>query len=690
MKASVYTIGIEKYFNIYKELLANTIKGRGAILAISGEAGMGKTALLNKLYEDCEMRPSVNSVLVDNQAPIGKMDIGKIQPLLPFTKVIEGLINKKEGNAEKKFYMNVGMTVLASIPFAGEVFYAVKELSKDWRQFKKEKSSENLKQASSAAAEFYDSIVSIASKAPLVVFFDDMHWADAQSIELLSLLTENISDIPLLIVMSFRKSIIDSKGTPLYSYLLQNSENSKLINIVELIPFTLIQTKELVANYLPGTKKTDLLDKWLYNRSLGIPAVITEYLKYFQKYPPIDSFGVVDETKLDEKFLPTTLNAVFSQTLELITEEERNLFAVCSAEGREFTAIIVSQLLNLDILTTIKKLRILQQKTGIITSIGAKTKYGVKTTAYEFTQAFYHSYFQNTLEYEEKIALHGQIAALLKIKYEEAASEELKSQIAPYLAAHSSESGDDLTAQNMLLKSAEHAQSQGNTDVVSSVYQSFKELIQTKTDTTKEDSLEITPEAIAFSKIINENLHNLEFAQNRNEESSEKEFIVQKINFNSVRSAVVDDFHDGKLREALEKATTFMRTHSEEISISEKAQLLAIVIRIKTEMKDFHSAQLDADEALRILSLTDDPISECFVLNSLALLKHNQHYTDDAYSILKRTAQKTLTMPAEVKLITLSNIASILETINPKKAIRYFKAVSDLSGQLKCNITRDT
>ena len=686
MDSNNIAIGIEKYFKTYKELLNSAIKGKGSILAISGESGMGKTTLLNKLNEDCSLRPSISNVMVDNQSPIGSLELGKIQPLLPFTRAIEELLNKKDGKANKKFALNIGMTVLASIPIAGDVFYAVKELSRDYRQFKKEKSSENLQKASSAAADYFDSIMSIAGNAPLVLFLDDMQYCDAQSVELLSILTDQIEYNSLFIIISYQKSVLESKGTPLYSYIKQYSENKDVFNSIDLEPFNIMQIKELVPQYLPKIKLNTGLEQWLMDRSMGIPAVITEYLKYFQKYPLVNKEGDVDESKMDERFLPTTLNAAFSQVLETVTEDDRNAIAICSAEGREFTATIVSSLLNLDILSTIKRLRSIQQKTGIIKSVGARVRYGVKTTVYEFTQAFYHSYFQNTLEYEEHIALHGQIASLLQQKYESAATEDIKNQIAPYLAAHSSESGDELTAKNMLLKSAENAQELGNIDVVNSVYQSFKDLMNPIKDLeTGEKQLDLSPQNIAFQKMMQVNWDKVHISDTDDvlEGDKEQAEITQKIDFMSIRRAIVEDFHSGKLSIALDRSITFLKTYNDELPVSGKIQLLALQIRIKTELNDYISANSDADEAFRLLSAIDDQISECFVLNSFALLKHKMKKTDEAYSILKKTAQKVLLLPAEMKLITMANVATILSEINPKKAVRYYKAISDLANSLK-------
>jgi hypothetical protein len=676
MKNTSLAVGIDKHYALFKDLLGKTLKGKGGILAISGESGMGKTFLLQKFNEDCSFRSNIQNAYVENQNVVGNVQLGQIQPLLPFSKAIEYIVNKKNGMAEKKFALNVGMTMLASIPLAGDVFYAVKELSKDWRQFKKDKNSENLKKASSASVEFYETIMGMSTQNPVILFLDDMHWCDAQSVELLGLLSEIVHEFPVFIVFAYKKSVIEGKATPLYSFIQQNMSAESVFRHIELDYHNLIQTKEMITNTFPELKIENGFDKWLFEKSMGIPGVTSEYIKYFEKYPEkIKNFDPSD-TENNEKFLPTSLNAAFSQALESIGEEDKNILAVCSSEGREFTALITSSLLNLDVLSTIKKLRSLQQRTGIIRSLGAKNRYGVKTTVYEFTQAFYNNYFQSTLEYEENVALHGQIAALLKQRYNEADADAIKSQIAPFLAAHSTESGDDSTAKEMLIKTAAGAMELGDVDMVNSIYNSFKELNIIPDDENPDSQNSGINDLKSLLREIKE-------AKNEDKDINTSHSKSDEFDFNNFRRQLVQDFHDNNFSGALDKANIAYAKYYDNLMIPEKAQLLALIIRVNTELNDFSSAEKYSDTAFKLLSTIEEPISESFVINSYALLKCKQGKSDEAFSILRRAAQNALDLPPEIKLITLSNIAILMNDINPKKAGRYYKAVMELSSTLK-------
>jgi ABC-type phosphate/phosphonate transport system ATPase subunit len=147
------------------KLLNNLSKGKGSVIAVFGETGMGKTFFLNEINNSVNRKSSFTNLMVDCQSPIGSFKVGKLQPMLPFARAIEALMSNQQGTAEKKFAVNVGMTVLASIPLAGDLFYAVKELGRDWRQFKKDKGISDTWKVSQITQDYFDAILSFATKS---------------------------------------------------------------------------------------------------------------------------------------------------------------------------------------------------------------------------------------------------------------------------------------------------------------------------------------------------------------------------------------------------------------------------------------------------------------------------------------------------------------------------------------------
>ncbi|MFP4527414.1 MAG: ATP-binding protein [Candidatus Kapaibacterium sp.] len=692
MAESIKIVGQDHNIALFRDKLNQAKKGQGSVMVIQGEAGFGKSHLMNKYLEIAsEKNSGAIGIYVESQAPIGTFKVGNLQPLLPFSRAMEQMLDDKTVSPEKKFALNLGMTFLAALPLAGDLFYAVKEMGRDYRQFKKDKSSARLQNVSSAAADYFDSICAFADKAPLALLMDDMHFSDAQSVELLNLLAEKASAHPLLIVLALRPSIMESQALPMLNFV-QKQKPAGTVTFVDLPVLTRGEIREMCHIYFTGYKSNQEFEKWIKEHSFSVPGVAAEYLRYFAQYSPFDEEGNLVTNFEDNEFLPATLQSLFSQAIEDLSEDEKNILSICSCEGMEFTTTVVSQLLNMDMLTTIKKLRTLQNKTGIIRSLGARNRYGVKSTVYRFTQAFYQSYFENSLEYEEHIAMHSQIAELLKEKYDAASSEEIRRKIAPYIAAHSLAAGDEDTVKSMLMVAAEHAEQYGSPEMVKSAYDSFRNL----------ENLKLSPEAAGEEIVEKDDLRFLNLIRKAEDalsagaigngetmaEGEEVEangvngaVISAPIDFESLRREVVNAFHADDYRLAADIATD-ARGDQLELHLSEKAQLLSLAINSYIMLGDFESAENMAAEALALIENRADPISDCFIYNSCALMSSHQNRPGEAYNYLTKAAERAQLLPAELRLLTMATIGLLMRQTSPDKAQQYIEAARMLSATL--------
>lgn len=667
-------IGREKNLQVIREAITKLDNGIGSIICVSGESGYGKTTLLKQVALESVNDFAIISIYVQCQAPIGNFNVSNIQPLYPFARAMEFLLNRKSLSAEKQFAINVGMTALTAIPFIGDLFYAIKELGKDWRQFKREKSSETSRRVSSATADFYDAMLSYADKKPYVILLDDMHWSDSQSIELLNLLAESINSTRILIVCSYIPSILETQGSPILSFLNQNKTNPD-VKEISLEPFTMEELRQLCKVYFPNYITNREFENWLMAKSFGNVGVIAEYLLYFKRNNPFDENGNLNLNFYQEEYLPATVHSAFSQSIEKLTEEEKNILSICSAEGTEFTALVVAYLLNTDVVSTIKKLKSLQNKTGIIRSKGAQFRYGIKTTVYEFTQAFYHAFFLDALEYEESQSLHGQIADFLKRKFNEASNDAVKEEIAPYLAAHSSEAGDIETTREMLLLTAKSAQKYGNTEIIHTAYDNYKKLTgESSNDSLNYEFSSLISQISAQNDVLNEG------------STGEDKKVAQQVfypDFINARRNAVENFNQGNYQESIKIIINFINESQDKLNIIEKIELISILIRVYSEMKEYDKAESEYSKGIKMIENHEEPIAESFLWNSYALLKFEQGYFEEAYNILQKAAKGAMKLSEELQLMTLSNIALVTSKINPKESEKYINAVRKLARQLR-------
>ena len=672
---------LKRNLDFFKKQLNEAKKGTGSVMAVSGETGFGKTHLLNTFMMEADKDPKTVPIFVEGQAPIGNFNVGNIQPLLPFTKVVEKVLSDPHLTAKQKLLKNLGMTFLASIPGPDLIFYAVKEIGRDWRQFKEEK-TEQKKAESDVTQDYFDTICSYADKQTLVILMDDMHWSDAQSVQLISKIAAEAAEIPVLLVFTYRMDLALSQNPSLKNFLEKNAGDFERFYPVELKPFDKRQIEEISNYFLKNYTKNEEFINWMQEHSYGVPGVVIEYMRYFMENPPFDKRGNLKKKFGKIDFMPTTAQRGFSRLLEQLTADERNTLAVCSAEGREFTAMVVSNLLNTDVLTTIKKLRHLQDKTGIIRSIGARMRYGVKTTVYRFTQAFYYDFFNKSLEFEEHVALHGQIAALLKQKYEETESEDIRNEIAPYLAAHSAESGDEETAKEMLLQSARGAWKYGSVEAMREAYEDYVN-ITGGGGGEGEESID----AVTFREMLRSaegsSGDGEEFAgEGGVEGGTGKAELPEYPDFNAVRKAFVRQYHEENFETAADMVSNFIEKRDSELVDSEKSQLHALAAKALIELNELPRAEEFCEKAISYAQYASDPVAECFALNVFAVLRSFQERNNDAYLMLKDAAKLAVSRSPELQLLTITNIAVIMKESNPEESARYFIAARKLSEGL--------
>ena len=647
MENNYFPIGIDSEIELFQQRLKDLKNGRGCVIAIEGEAGSGKSFLMTEMMKIARKDETVISLMLENESPIGNFNVGNLQQLKPFSSAMDSLLEGNYKTAKDRFKKRLGISILASLPITGEIFYAVKEISKDWKDYKKESSQERTDDKLSAIDEFYNAFCSFAFKTPLVLMIDDMQWADASSIEMIRRFVEG--DQPILFIFSYRRSDFSDPSLPLFPLIVTENHDIKRLRLKDL------DSKGVESYFranLSNYKDNQEFVSWVMEKSFGNLGILNEYLHYFEKHPPFNEAGELT-LNMNDIHVPVTASAALAENINDLSDSDKNLLAICSAEGREFSAYMMSKLLNTDVVDVIQRLRTISQKSSVIRSIGANIRYGVKTTIYQFTQAFYYEYFHNGLEYEEKIALHGIVSKELKELYDNADEEE-KEQIAPYLAAHSKEAENEELAERMTQISNENSQKYNP--------QETPELDGNGNGNGK-GSDESKEEGNISGTIVVGNI------------SDDFDFVIE-------RNEVLDDIFANRYESAISKAENLYYTNTNRLRLIEKVQLLSMIAKTYISLNDFTTAENKINEANQLLNGKPNAQAECFILNTTALLDAEQGRTVQAMEKLRLAARMSMKLPVELKLLTITNISKIVEQQDPEMSASYKQAALNLADKL--------
>ncbi|HPD32892.1 MAG TPA: AAA family ATPase [Candidatus Kapabacteria bacterium] len=644
-------------------------EGRGNIILIKGDTGFGKTHIL-KYLSQWALENDIVNVLVSLSAPMGNISVNTLQPYSPLIKAIEELALNKHLKPERRLAMNIGLTILATLPIAGDVFYALKELNRDIEDYKKKMKKEDILR-NDPISSIWNVFKQYSEKQPFIIFFDNFHYADPQSFQFLEEIAYKVADAPILFVLSANPAIPGRSNIAYTNYLKFLELNSFDDKILELKPFDKAKIKQFVNHFFPTIAPNDEFLNWLLQKTSGIPLAISEYLQYFKD----NNISITKFDPLDfDSYIPSSLQAIFASFLQKLTDDEINLLSICASEGKEFSVNLISKLLNTDVITTIKKLKAIQLKAPIISSEGAKYRYGEKTTVYQFNQSAYQIFFENLLEYEEYVAIHSQIANILKQNFDTNQDAALRNELSPLIISHSTVAGDQDKIEDVLKKQISTAQAENDQIYLQSI-QHFIENYQQSSgvEQISEIGNNINPQ-------ISINYSDQEFSnliQSKFEEPSinnlQIEVQTEKIDFDKIIDFLLSDDY--------ENAKKYINLYINQDSSKEQKDLARLcLLKIFIDEKN-EDAKILLDTLKN--EIPEQEKSNRIILENLEAMYYlQQGHIDKSIEILQDTAKRAMAQDNFAKLLTLSNISIMLKMKDTNLANTYIETIEEIANRL--------
>ncbi|MGC9396701.1 MAG: adenylate/guanylate cyclase domain-containing protein [Anaerolineae bacterium] len=318
-----------------RRLVAELVTGRGGILSLIGEAGLGKSRMVS------EMRASVTDEIALTWVEGRCLSYTQHVSYSAFTDVIHAFlrivdtdnefdIREKlrryveylfpEGDADVLPYLAHFLNLPLSEPEAERVTY----LSGEALQRQMLRTITAL-------------IERIALEQPLVIVFDDLHWADSASLLLLERCLTLTDRVPLLIAMLYRP--VRDHGCYDLGQLAARDYPHRYVEL-QLKPLDLQagQDHELVCNLLALEKLPPALAQ-LVSRAEGNPFYIEEIIRSL-----IDQGIVVPQDggwrldrEIDLRTVPDSLQGLIMARIDQLLEEARRTLQLAAVVGRSFT-----------------------------------------------------------------------------------------------------------------------------------------------------------------------------------------------------------------------------------------------------------------------------------------------------------------------------------------------------------------
>ncbi|MEH1822361.1 MAG: ATP-binding sensor histidine kinase [Nostoc sp.] len=211
-----------------------------------------------------------------------------------------------------------------------------------------------------------------SAEHPLVMFLDDLQWADSASLKLMQLLIADTGH--LLIIGAYRDNEVNP-AHPLMLTLSEIQKNQAVINTITLTPLSQSQINQLVADTLKSTENLALpLSQLVYQKTKGNPFFATQFLKALHEENLIQfnlELGCwqCDLSKINQQALTDDVVEFMALQLEKLPLATQNILKLAACIGNQFdltTLAIVSE--HSEVETAANLWKALQE--GLILPIG--------------------------------------------------------------------------------------------------------------------------------------------------------------------------------------------------------------------------------------------------------------------------------------------------------------------------------
>ncbi len=401
-----------------QEIKNLVFQNKKLFIFVAGEAGVGKTRLVKKTANEI---PGFTLFTGHSYASMNT------SPYYAFRDLLNSIIEKNE-NEVRSVYVND-----LNIQQKKEISRLIPKLPGYLEPFMGDKIM-----LFDTVRQFLDALY---RKLKFMLLFDDIHWANESTLELLYYLIKT-SEENFTIFGTYRIEEVENSSLPRWLKLI-GREN--LYNLIKLSPFNRENVKEMLEVILNSEPQDKLID-YVFKESGGNPFFIEEIMKTLHQNNIIFYSDNAWEymPKTEKIFIPKSIEDTVLYKTELLSDETKKILETAVVIGRDVEFKLLKQITGMnegqlyDILDKLMNIDLIKET--------------IKNEKYFFTEDILREVIYNNIPKGKRIELHLKIANIFEEHYQD---NQFYNEI---LAYHYFNAGDKEKIKEYALKAAENAE----------------------------------------------------------------------------------------------------------------------------------------------------------------------------------------------------------------------------------------
>jgi tetratricopeptide (TPR) repeat protein len=391
-------IGREREMEQLTACIDDLLAGRGGIVSISGEAGIGKTRLMSELKQYAGDKVQ----WLEGRC----ISYGQAMNYCPFRGIISSYLGILSTDTEEEMKAKLHSKVINLLPeqqrwapiHVGNLFfpqYEAELLTASGDDYAKQYTYSILR----------NMFHRIADEKPLVMVFEDLHWSDPTSLAVLEFLMESVDEAPILYIWLYRPY----RDSGIWRLREQADRDfGYCYTQIDLLPLQSEDTDALVSELLRIPDIPENMRKLVQDRASGNPLYVEEIIRSFiHEEAVVRDADYWRSTVESAGIVPSdTLQGVILARVDGLEPDIKEILQVASVVGERFPIELLKHVTESDSLST--QLRELERAQML-----RRQRVG-NGWEYQFCHPLIHDVVYQSLLPEDRETLHGKTGSAIE------------------------------------------------------------------------------------------------------------------------------------------------------------------------------------------------------------------------------------------------------------------------------------
>ena len=367
--------------------------GHGKIVAVVGDAGVGKS----RLFHEFKAIAQGTSVVMEAFS----VSHGKSSVYLPAIELLRGYFRIVAEDDERTRREKITGKVLAldrSLEDTLPYLFGLLGLSEDDEALLQMDPRTRKRRTLEAIRRL---MLRESLNQPVTVIFEDLHWIDEETQALLNLLADSIGTARLLLLVNYR---------PEYRH---DWSNKGYYQQLRLEPLGSKHAQELLSALLGDGPALNPLKRLIVERADGNPFFMEELVQEFFEQTVLVRNGTVRLAKpISEVRLPPTVEGILASRIDRLTPTQKDLLQTLAVIGKEFALTLVKAVLQQQQEEELERLLETLRAGEFIYEQPAVTD-----VLYTFKHALTQEVAYGSLLFERRRVLHERVARTIEVLF---------------------------------------------------------------------------------------------------------------------------------------------------------------------------------------------------------------------------------------------------------------------------------